>query len=111
MSKPRGDTGSNGRMLSRVKKTAATLCVTAMATVAVAAPAGAQQNQDGLVNIAIGDITIEDVNVGIAALVAATVCDVQVGPIVILAQRIDASRTTEGFVCETNAGDVVLSQN
>jgi hypothetical protein len=98
------------KMLSRVKKTAATLSVTAMASVAVAAPAGAQQNQDGLVNVAIGDITIEDVNVGVAALVAANVCGVQVGPVVVLATRVDATGV-QRTVCETDTGDVVLTQN
>jgi hypothetical protein len=95
--------GSNGRMLSRVKKTAATLCVTAMATVAVAAPAGAQQNQDGLVNVAIGDITIEDVNVGVAAVVAAALCDVQVGPIAVLARQVDRSGDSQN-VCPAFGG-------
>jgi hypothetical protein len=109
MSKPRGDTGSNGRMLSRVKKTAATLCVTAIATVAVAAPAGAQQNQDGLVNVAIGDITIEDVNVGVAAAIAANVCNVKVGPVAVLATQVDASGGQRA-VCDA-AGGVTLEQN
>jgi hypothetical protein len=79
--------------------------------VGVAAPAGAaNQNQDGLVNVAIGDITVEDVNVGIAALVAANVCGVQVGPVVLLAQRVDAT-STQRTVCTTETGDVVLTQN
>ena len=99
------------RMLTRVKKTAATLSVTAMAAVGVAAPAdAAQQRQDGLVNVAIGDITVEDVNVGIAALVAANVCGVQVGPVVLLAQRVDAT-SAQRVVCTTDTGNVVLTQN
>jgi hypothetical protein len=99
------------RMLSRVKKTAATLCVTAMASVAVAAPAdAAQQRQDGLVNVAIGDITVQDVNVGVAAVIAANVCGVQVGPVVLLAQRVDATGV-QRTVCTSDAGDVVLTQN
>jgi hypothetical protein len=98
-------------MLVRLKKTAATVCVTAMAAAAVAAPpSAAQQQQDGLINIAIGDITIEDVNVGVAALVAANVCGVQVGPVVVLATRVDATGV-QRTVCETDTGDVVLTQN
>jgi hypothetical protein len=98
-------------MLVRLKKTAATVCVTAMAAAAVAAPpSAAQQQQDGLINVAIGDITIEDVNVGIAALVAANVCGVQVGPVVVLATRVDATNQ-QRTVCETRTGDVVLTQN
>jgi hypothetical protein len=66
--------------------------------------------QDGLVNVSIGDITIEDVNVGIAALVAATVCEVQVGPVAVLGVAVDRSGDST-TICETDAGDVVLSQN
>ena len=37
--------------------------------------------QDGLVNVAVGDVTIlEDVNVGVAATVAAAICGIDVGP-------------------------------
>jgi hypothetical protein len=98
-------------MLVRLKKTAATVCVTAMAAVAVAAPpSAAQQQQDGLINVAIGDITIEDVNVGVAALVAANVCGVQVGPVVLLAQRVDAT-SQQRTVCEIGDTEVVLTQN
>jgi hypothetical protein len=98
-------------MLVRLKKTAATVCVVAMATVAVAAPpSAAQQQQDGLINVAIGDITIEDVNVGVAAVIAANVCGVQVGPVILLAQRVDAT-SQQRTVCESDAGDVVLMQN
>jgi hypothetical protein len=98
-------------MLVRLKKTLATVCVTAMAAVAVAAPASAaQQQQDGLINIAIGDITIQDVNVAVAAVIAANVCGVQVGPVVLLAQQVDATGV-QRTVCESDAGDVVLTQN
>jgi hypothetical protein len=97
-------------MASRVKKTAATLSVTAMAAFAVAAPAGAaNQNQDGLVNVAIGDITIEEVNVGVAAAIAANVCNVKVGPVAILATQVDASGGQRA-VCDA-AGGVTLEQN
>lgn len=72
--------------------------------------AAAQQNQDGLVNVAIGDITVEDVNVGVAAVVAATVCDVQVGPIAVLARQVDATGT-QRTVCTTDGQQVRLIQN
>jgi hypothetical protein len=68
--------------------------------VAIAAPASAQQQQDGLINVAIGDITLEDVNIGVAALVAAQVCGVQVGPVVLLAQRVDAT-SQQRTVCSS----------
>lgn len=75
-----------------------------------AVPASAQQ-QDGLVNVAIGDVTIlEDVNIGVAAQVAANVCGVRVGPVAVLATQVDRSGATE-TVCETEQGDVTLTQN
>jgi hypothetical protein len=70
----------------------------------------AQQNQDGLVNVAIGDITIQDINVGVAAGVAANVCNVKVGPIALLARQVDATGVSQ-TVCTSNSGPVVLSQN
>jgi hypothetical protein len=97
------------RMLVRLKKTAATACVTAVAVVAVAAPANAQTS-DGLINVTIGDITLEDVRIGVAAAVAANICGVQVGPIVLEAREVDAT-STQRTVCESDVGDVVFTQN
>jgi hypothetical protein len=97
-------------VIRRPKKVLATFCATALATVAIAVPAGAaNQEQDGLVNVAIGDITVKDVNVGVAAGIAANVCGVQVGPVVLLAQEVDAT-SQQRTVCRSDA-DVVLSQN
>lgn len=77
---------------------------------AATAPASAQQ-QDGLVNVAIGDVTIlEDVNIGVAAQVAANVCGVRVGPVAVLATQVDRSGATE-TVCEIEQGDVTITQN
>ena len=42
-------------------------------------------------NVAIGDITVQDVNVGVAANIAATVCGVKVGSVVVLATQLDAT--------------------
>ena len=67
--------------------------------------------QDGLVNVAIGDITIlEDVNIGIAAQVAANVCGVKVGPVAVLGRAVDLSGGSR-TVCTTNQGPVSISQN
>jgi hypothetical protein len=67
--------------------------------------------QDGLVNVAIGDITITDVNVGVAAGIAATVCPlVDIGQIAVLAEQTDnTSRNT--VVCRTDGGKVRFVQN
>ena len=97
--------------MSHTKRCLASVCATAALIVGVgAAPAAAQQRQDGLINVAIGDITIEDVNVGVAAVIAANVCGVQVGPVVLLAQRVDAT-SQQRTVCESDVGDVVFTQN
>ena len=100
----------SARLVTRCKQVTATFCATALASLAIAAPASAQQQQDGLINVIIGDITIQDVNVGVAALVAAQVCGVQVGPVVVLATRVDAT-SQQRTVCELQTGDVVLTQN
>ena len=82
--------------------------VTAAAVPASAAPA---QIQDGLVNVAIGDVTIlEDVNVGVAAQVAAQVCGVKVGPVAVLGSAVDRSGATR-TVCESDQGPVTIRQN
>ena len=81
------------------------------AIVAAATPAAAQPNQDGLINVAVGDVTIlEDVNIGVAAQVAANICGVKVGPVAVLGRAVDRSGTTE-TVCTTDQGPVTLEQN
>ena len=94
----------------RAKKLLVTLFAGAMLLGGAAAPATAQVEQDGLVNVAIGDITIEDINVGVAAAVAANVCGVRVGPVAILATQVDRSGA-QRTVCEIGDQDVVISQN
>jgi hypothetical protein len=80
------------------------------AVLAAATPAAAQPNQqDGLVNVAIGDVTILR-SVGVAAQVVAEVCGVQVGPIAVLARTIDRNGGS-ATVCTTDQGPVTISQN
>lgn len=77
---------------------------------AAAVPAMAQ-NQNGLINVAIGDVTIlQDVNMGVAAQVAAQVCGVKVGPVAVLGTAVDRSGATR-TVCTTDQGPVTLRQN
>ncbi|WP_448621454.1 hypothetical protein [Geodermatophilus sp. URMC 65] len=81
------------------------------AIVAAATPAAAQPNQDGLINVAVGDVTIlEDVNIGVAAQVAANLCGLKVGPVAVLGTAVDRSGETE-TVCTTDQGPVTLEQN
>ncbi len=78
-------------------------------TFAMATPAQAQTTQDGLVNVAVGDIAIEDVNIGVAANIVAQVCGVKVGPVAVLGRAVDRSGASN-TVCTSNGG-VTLEQN
>jgi hypothetical protein len=75
----------------RTKRVLASFAASAMLSLSVAAPAALAQEQDGLVNVAIGDITVQDVNVNVAAQIAAGIC----------AQDVNVLAVDEG------AGDVV----
>ena len=80
-----------------------------------AGPASAQiQIGDGLVNVMVGDVTIlEDVNIAVAAKVVAAICDVNVGPVVVLGRAIDRSVDDEEEVCtvdDTNT-PITIIQN
>jgi len=97
-------------MASYVKKSIVTLFAGAAMVTATAGPASAQV-QDGLVNVAIGDITIlEDVNIGVAAQVVANVCGVKVGPVAVLGTAVDRGGPSP-TVCEGATGPIRLVQN
>jgi hypothetical protein len=67
--------------------------------------------QDGLVNVGVGDVTIlEDVNVGVAATVAAAICGINVSDVNVLATQVDAD-SGQQTVCNVPGGDVLLTQN
>ena len=78
---------------------------------ALGAPAEARVQQDGLVNVNVGDVTIEDaVDIGVAAQVAAQICGVKVGPVAVLGRAVDRSGDTR-TVCQSDQGPVTLTQN
>lgn len=85
------------------------MCV--MAGGVAAASGAATQKADGLVNVQIGDITVQDVNVGVAAQVVATACDlVDVGAVAVLVTSVDTNSAQYTF-CRTDAGKVKVTQN
>ncbi|MBA3798798.1 MAG: hypothetical protein H0X18_06830 [Geodermatophilaceae bacterium] len=90
--------------------------VTLFAGAAVFAGAGAAsaagpQIQDGLINVAVGDVTITDaVDVGVAAQIAANICGVKVGPVAVLGRSVDRSGESR-TVCTTDQGPVTLTNN
>lgn len=95
----------------KAKRFVATLFATSLVAVGVAAPTASAQDQDGLVNVAIGDVKIlNDANIGVAAQLAANVCGVRVGPVAVLATQVDRSGESR-TVCTIGDQDVVISQN
>ena len=98
-------------MFARTKALSASIFAVVALSAGALAPSAAAQNQDGLVNVMIGDISIlNDANIGVAANVAANVCGVQVGPVAVLAQQVDRSGA-QRTVCGTGDQAVRLVQN
>ena len=74
--------------------------------------ASAQVDQDGLVNVAIGDITIQDVNVNVAAQVAAAICaNLDLNAAVLAVQAVDEEG--QRLVCDIGRSrqDLVITNN
>jgi hypothetical protein len=95
-----------------IKKAFAALFATALLGVGIATPASAANNsqQTGLVNVSVGDVSVLDnARIGVAANVAATICGVNVGPVVLLAAN-TALTGAQNTVCTTDAGPVTLTQ-
>ncbi len=68
--------------------------------------------QDGLVNLAVGDVAIlNDVNVGVAAEVAAAICGVNVSDVNVLATQLDADGGQKTVCNVANGSPITLSQN
>lgn len=99
-------------MTGFVRTTIVSVFAGATAVVGMAAPASAApQIQNGLVNVAVGDVSIlENARIGIAAQVAAQICGVKVGPVAVLGAAVDRSGDTR-TVCQTDQGPVTISQN
>ena len=96
-------------MTISVRRSVASVFAGAVILGASAAPSMAQ-TQNGLVNVNVGDVTIlEDVNIGLAAQVAANICGVKVGPVAVLGAAVDRSGDTS-TVCTTDQGPISLRQ-
>ena len=98
-------------MRHHVRRTALTLGAAAVVVTATALPASADNNvQNGLVNVALGRITLTDINVGVAANVAAAICGIKVGPVAVLATAVDAGGPTR-TVCRVFNMPLTLTQD
>lgn len=77
----------------------------------LATTASAAVNQDGLVNVNVGDVTIlENVRVAVAAKIVAQICGVKVGPVAVLGQAVDRSGATR-TVCTVDEAPITIVQN
>lgn len=66
--------------------------------------------QNGLVNVAVRDVTILDqIGVGVAANVAAAICGVQVGPVAVLANQVEAGQPATVCTIERQTGNVPIN--
>ena len=97
--------------MSRIRTIAASLLASAALLTAVPAASAQTTRQDGLVNVNVGDVTIlRNVDIGVAAQVAANICGVEVGPVAVLGEAVDRSGRTR-TVCEAPQGPVTITQN
>lgn len=100
--------------MSMLKKATAAAAGTLFLLGAVAGPSQAKDNttiNDGLVNVTVGDVTVEDaVDLNVAASVAATVCALVEADVLLLAEQVDATGKKE-IVCKTDAGAVKIVNN
>ena len=88
--------------------TAGTLAIGGLGVPAVAS---AQVEQDGLVNVNVGDVTLTD-TVNAAVLAVVNVCpNVNVGAVAILADRVDAGDVRQVTVCRSDDGRVTITNN
>ena len=98
-------------MMNRTKALAVSI---AMGTVVLFTPVSGVAAQttvgDGLVNVAVGDITIaRNVDAAVVADVVAQVCGVNVGPVNVLARQVDLSGEPV-TVCQSPQGPVTIRQ-
>jgi hypothetical protein len=104
--------GWKGEGKMQLKRLAGAFLVVALLTASVAGPASAAK-QVGLVNVEVGDITIEDaIDVNAAAVLVATLCpNVSVDVIVGVISAIAAGDTKQATFCKTDTGQVKVTQS
>jgi hypothetical protein len=94
-----------------MRKLMASLFTSALLFGGLAGSASAQVQQDGLVNVNIGDVTITD-TIDAAVLAVANVCpNVNVGAVAILANNVDAGRVRQVTLCRAEGDRVTITNN
>jgi hypothetical protein len=94
----------------RIKRLMVALFVAALLAAVVAGPASAQQ-QNGLVNVNISDIEIEDINVAVAANIVTQACGLDVDVVAGIIATIDAGDTKQVTFCRLEDGRVKVTQD
>lgn len=100
-----------------MRKLFASLCASSLLALGLVSTGAAQQQADGLVVVQLNniDVHIEDaVDLNVAAGLAATLCDVEVGPLslAILGQAVAVDRSgRERTICTTESGPVTIENN
>jgi hypothetical protein len=99
-------------MFAKIHQMTAAFFVAGAVAAGPMASVGAQTTVgDGLINVAVGDVNIlNNVDIGVAAQVAANICGVKVGSVAVLGTAVDKGGGTR-TVCTTNQGPVTLQQN
>lgn len=95
----------------RLRRSFVALClVSLLALMGVSSSIAANNSQQtGLVNVSLGDVKLlNNVNLAVAANVAATVCGVTV-PVAVLAQQV-VGQGGGNIICETDAGPLTVEQ-
>jgi hypothetical protein len=95
-----------------MRKMMASLFASALLFAGLAGSASAQVEQDGLVNVNIGDVTIlEDVQVAVAANIVAAVCAQDINLALLAVQAVDEGG--QDVVCQARGGRPVfrITQN
>jgi hypothetical protein len=94
-----------------MRKMMAALSATALLVAASAGTASAQVEQDGLVNVSIGDVTVTD-TIDAAISAVANVCpNVNVGSVAILADRVDSGDVRQVTFCRAEGDRVTITNN
>jgi hypothetical protein len=96
-----------------VRTTLVSLATGAAVMTATVAPASADitQGQNGLVNVAVGNVDVaRRANIAVAAEIAAAVCGVKVGPVAAIGTAVDRSGATQ-TVCTVSQGAVRIMQD
>ena len=96
-----------------VRTTLVSLATGAAVMTATVAPASADitQGQNGLVNVAVGNVDVaRRANIAVAAEIAAAICGVKAGPIAVIGTAVDRSGATQ-TVCTVSQGAVKIVQD